>query len=66
VSELDHVIEAAYTKEGAQDKVNKVYVTLFRTLLYMPVYRQDDVDEPFTPLYMQDEGKYFSPVFDSL
>ena len=66
MNELDVVIEAAYANEGEQDKVNKVYVTLFRTMLYMPVYTQENQDEPFTPLYMRDEEKYFIPVFDSL
>jgi len=67
VSELDQVIEAAYITEAAQDKFNKVYVTLFRTMLYMPVYRNaDDNEEPFTPLHLQNEEQYFIPVFDSL
>ncbi len=66
MSELDTVVAAAYASEGQQEKVNKVYVTLFRTLLYMPVYTQDDEDEPFSPLYLEDAGKYFIPIFDSL
>ncbi len=67
MSELDRVIAAAYNNKGAADKVNKVYVTLFRTTLYMPVYQQDDKDEPFVPLYTIQEGeKYFISVFDAL
>lgn len=66
MSELDTVIASAYDNEGEQEKVNKVYVTFFRTLLYMPVYTRDDQDEPFSPLYLQEEQQYFIPVFDSL
>lgn len=66
MSELDQVIAAAYDGEGTQDKVNKVYVTLFRQTLYMPVYKKNDKDEPFMPLYMQEGKKYFILVFDSL
>ena len=65
--ELDRVIKNAYTEQGVPDKANKVYVTFFRTSLYMPVrYQQHDENEPFTPLFLQDADKYFIPLFDSL
>ena len=66
MSELDKAIKAAYDSEGSQQDVNQVYVILFRVNIFMPAYRQDDEDEPFTPLYIKDNEKYFIPIFDSL
>ena len=66
MSELDQVITAAYDSGGAQDKVNKVYVTLFRKILYIPVHKNNNKDDTFMPLYMQMNKNYFMLVFDSL
>lgn len=66
MSELDQLVDAAIVSEGNEAEVNKFYTVFFRTTLYMPAYAQDDEDEPFRPLFMQDGDKYFISVFDSL
>ena len=64
--ELDHLLKTAYTTEGSTDSVNKFYVALFRTNLYMPVMLHPEKEEPFTPLYINQDEHFFIPVFDTL
>jgi hypothetical protein len=64
--ELDNLLKTAYTTEGSTDSVNKFYVALFRTNLYMPVTLHPEKEEPFTPLYIKQDEHFFIPVFDSL
>ena len=66
MSELDQVISKAYENEGEQEFSNKVYATFFRSELFMPIYSQDNKEEPFVPLTLEEEGNYFIPIFDSL
>lgn len=63
---LDTLLKAAYDSEGNTDAVNKFYVTLFRTNLYMPVKLNSSSQEPFTPLYVQQDEHFFVPIFDSI
>lgn len=71
MTELDRVIAAAYASEGKQDDVNKVYLTLLSTNLFLPVQKQetpqtDTDEEPFKPLFAKIENDYFILVFDAL
>lgn len=66
MTELDQLIETALQNGASQEATNKFYVALFRTVLYMPAYLQEDEDEPFSPLYLQDNDNYFIPVFDTV
>jgi hypothetical protein len=72
MTELDQLIAAAYASEGKQEDVNKVYLTLLRTSLFLPIEKLDqpskeqDTDEPFKALFAKFEGKFFLLVFDTL
>ena len=69
MSTLDELLKNAYDAEGTIDTVNKFYVTLFRTNLFMPVkinQTNSSEKEPFTPLHIQQDEHFFVPVFDSL
>ncbi|MDR3492650.1 MAG: SseB family protein [Gammaproteobacteria bacterium] len=74
MTELDQVISLAYASEGKQDDVNKVYLTLLRSLLYVPVEKmqplveeQSDLEvEPFKPLFAKIEKNFFMLAFDTL
>jgi len=68
MTELDQAIAAAYASQGKQEDVNKVYLTLLRTLFYLPAQKNKDPndEEPFRPLFTKVEGKYFMLVFDTL
>lgn len=72
MTELDQVISAAFASEGKQDQVNKVYLTLLRTPLFLPVQKQEhaavveDEEEPFKPLFAKIEDNYFMLAFDTI
>lgn len=68
MTELDQVISAAFASEGKQEDVNKVYLTLLRTMLFLPVSKEQDPndEEPFRPLFAQVDDKYFMLAFDTL
>lgn len=74
MTELDQLIAAAYASEGKQDDVNKVYLTLLRTSLFVPVEKKaadsliidDDEDEPFKPLFAKMDDNFFLLAFDSV
>jgi len=68
MTELDLKIQAAYQSNGQQEAVNHVYLTFFRTTLFVPVKKQIQKDdlEPFSPLYANIDGKYYLPTFDTL
>lgn len=68
MTELDQAINAAYVSQGKQDDVNKVYLTLLRKLLFLPIrkHKEPDDKEPFRPLFTEVEGQYFMLAFDSL
>lgn len=66
---LDQLIANAFATEGTQDAVNKVYLALLQTLLYLPVQKNQPVsatDEPFVPLFAIHNGNYFLTAFDTL
>lgn len=68
MTELDLLIEKAMKNEGQkQDEVNKVYLALLRTNLYIPVdpNYESTPEEPFKPLFATIENNYFLPAFDS-
>jgi hypothetical protein len=70
VTELDQVIAKAFGSEGKQDDVNKVYLTLLRSVLIIPVekaaaYATAD-DEPFKPLFAKLDDKYFMLAIDTV
>jgi len=72
MTELDRMIATAFASEGKQEDVNKVYLTLLRTPLYVPVKKTDpstnhiDEQEPFSPLFAKIENNYFLLAFDTL
>ena len=69
MTELDGVIAAAFASEGQeQEAINKVYLTLLRTPLMIPVKKEasQSEEEPFTPLFARVEDKYFLIAFDTL
>lgn len=68
MTELDHLIAAAFASEGKQEDVNKVYLTLLRTQLVAPVKKEpgQDEEELFTPLFAKIDEKYFLLAFDTV
>ena len=77
MTELDQLIAAAYASEGKQDDVNKVYLTLLRSSLFVPVEKAaenapvvdpvaDNEEEPFKPLFAKIDDNYFLLAFDSV
>ena len=73
MTELDQVISAAYASEGKQDDVNKVYLTLLRSQLLLPVQKDlvketpvGEEEEPFKPLFAKVDNDYFMLAFDTL
>lgn len=70
MTELDQVIAVAFASKGKQDDVNKVYLALLRTLLFLPVAKENAPkkpdEEPFRPLFTKVEDNYFMLVFDTL
>jgi hypothetical protein len=69
MTKLDQLIEAAFQSEGKQEQVNKVYLSLLNTQLYLPTQKNLELaeleDEPFIPLYTQQDENFFLPVFDT-
>jgi hypothetical protein len=72
MTELDQVIATAYASEGKKEDVNKVYLTLLRTSLLVPVKKTDpainhvDEQESFSPLFAKVEDNYFMLAFDTM
>jgi hypothetical protein len=73
MTELDQVLEAAFKSEGARDDVNKVYLTLLRSSLFIPVEKQglhvvdpENEEEQFKPLFALMDDKYFMLAFDTV
>lgn len=69
MTELDQTIANAFNSEGKQDDVNKVYLLLLRTPLFVPVkkeYAKRTDDEPFTPLFGSINDQIFMLAFDTV
>lgn len=68
MTELDKAIAAAFASEGKQDDVNRVYLLLLRSLLFVPVAKEKKLgtDEPFSPLFANIEGRFYLLAFDAL
>jgi hypothetical protein len=74
MTELDQLIAVAYASEGKQDDVNKVYLTMLRSPLVVPVEKipgdkvidDDNDEEPFKPLFAKMEDNYFMLAFDTV
>jgi len=68
MTELDQLISAAYASQGKQEDVNKVYITLLRSLLFLPVKKDKspEDEEPFRPLFATIDDHYFMLTFDTL
>ncbi|MHB1948141.1 MAG: SseB family protein [Gammaproteobacteria bacterium] len=68
MTELDQVIAAAYASQGQQEDVNKVYLTLLRNILFLPISKEKEPgdEEPFRPLFAQVDDNYFMLAFDTL
>ena len=70
MTELDQVISKAYESQGKQEDVNKVYLILLKSPMFIPVKKESakkiDADEPFYPLYAVIDDKYFMLAFDTL
>lgn len=68
MTDLDKAISAAFASEGKQDDVNKVYLLLLRTILFIPVSKENtqDSNEPFAPLFANIDGRHYMLAFDTL
>lgn len=68
MTELDHLIAAAFASEGKQEDVNKVYLALLRTRLVVPIKKEppQDEEEPIAPLFAKIDEKYFLLAFDTV
>jgi hypothetical protein len=72
MTELDQLIANAFKSEGKQDDVNKVYLTLLKASLFVPVKKTDpainhiDEQEPFSPLFAKIEDDYYMLAFDTM
>jgi hypothetical protein len=68
MTELDQKIADAYKSEGKQQDVNQVYLTLLRTVLYIPVQKDKPLEdqEPFRPLFAKVDDHYFLIAFDTI
>jgi len=70
MTELDLAISRAYASEGKTEDVNKVYLILLKSQLFLPVKKDvpthPESDEPFHPLYAVIDEKYFMLAFDRL
>ena len=67
-TDLDTLIEAAFISQGATGDVNKVYLGLLKTDLFVPVQIHHDAgpeDEPYTPLFSTEGDFIFMAAFDS-
>lgn len=72
MNELDQAISKAFASEGKQEDVNKVYIILLRTALFIPVKKKDPElkpireEEPFSPLFTKINDNYFMIAFNRL
>ena len=71
MTELDQLIQMAFTSEGQQDDVNKVYLMLLRSPLLIPIEKNttppaNSDEEPFKPLFAKIENNYFMLAFDTV
>lgn len=68
MTDLDIAISTAFASKGKQEDVNKVYLLLLRTLLFVPVSKEKSPDnkEPFMPLSANIDGRYYILAFDTL
>lgn len=67
MTELDQLIMKALQSEGNQDDVNKVYLTLLKTELFVPVKKVAGTEEePFYPLFTQVNNQFFMAAFSTL
>jgi hypothetical protein len=69
MTELDQLIESAIKSEGKQEDVNKVYLLLLKSRLFVPVKKLTEAaaseEEPFSPLFAKIEDQFFMAVFDT-
>jgi len=68
VTELDQSIQAAFKSEGKELEVNKVYLILLSSVLFVPVKKESATlsEEPFEPLFTVIDQQHFMPAFDQL
>lgn len=68
MTDLDKAISAAFASKGKQDDVNKVYLLLLRSLLFIPVSKEKkpNNEELFSPLFTKIENRYYMLAFDTL
>jgi hypothetical protein len=71
MTELDQLIANAFASEGKQEDVNKVYLSLIRASLFLPVQKEETLSaaeeaEPFKPLFARIDDKYFMLAFDTV
>ncbi|HSW68705.1 MAG TPA: SseB family protein [Gammaproteobacteria bacterium] len=67
MTELDQAISKAYASQGSQEDVNKVYLILLQSSIFLPIKKAGssaENAEPFQPLYTVIEGNYFILAFD--
>lgn len=66
MTELDQAIDVAFKSRGVMADVNKVYLTLLRSSLFMPVKKEKPLgdEEPFAPLFTVIDEQHFMLIFD--
>lgn len=69
MTELDQLISIAFASEGRQEDVNKVYLALLRSVLFVPTEKTTDSvveGEPFRPLFATVNDAFYLLAFDTL
>lgn len=68
MTELEQLIANAFETEGNQDAINKAYLVMLKTLLFIPTQKDFDgtEEQPFMPLIVKAQDRYFMLVFDTL
>lgn len=64
---LDTAITAAFESQGKQEDVNRVYLLLLKSPLFVPVKKEANTtdDEPFQPLFAKIDEQFFMLAFDT-
>ncbi len=68
MTEIDKLLAAIYSNPTDQAVVNKFYLCILRSYLYVPTNKEFSASEvePYQPLIVEDNQQYFMLAFDSL
>ena len=65
MNSLNHAIKEAINASGNTPEANKAYLEFIKANFIIPVEQSADTEEPKV-LFLQDQGKYFLPVFTKM